>query len=235
MWLSFRCAGRLLPIWVQASLIGVLLVLSGLFSGLNLGLMALDKTELRVIESCGTPSEQKCAKAISPLRNHGNYLLCSLLLGNVLVNNTLTILMDDLTSGNFKVEAVNALMIHGVFESLKKMSTLREKYSVFSQRNFAKSIISRRDSALRLSEASPENLRSSSPRSYATTFICSRAGGHSKRHNRHRHIRRDHSTSYLFSTWIRSGSADSGHNKNLHGHHVSGVVSDITCSGLLSW
>ncbi|XP_028968316.1 metal transporter CNNM4 [Galendromus occidentalis] len=114
VWLSFRCAGRLLPIWVQASLIGVLLVLSGLFSGLNLGLMALDKTELRVIESCGTPSEQKCAKAIAPLRNHGNYLLCSLLLGNVLVNNTLTILMDDLTSGLVAIlSATIAIVIFG--------------------------------------------------------------------------------------------------------------------------
>lgn len=100
-WLSFRAAGRLLPLWFQVCVIMVLLVLSGLFSGLNLGLMALDKTELKVIESCGSPSEQKCAKAIAPLRNHGNYLLCSLLLGNVLVNNTLTILLDDLTSGQY--------------------------------------------------------------------------------------------------------------------------------------
>ncbi|XP_022709103.1 metal transporter CNNM4-like isoform X1 [Varroa jacobsoni] len=96
---TFRSVGRLLPIWVQACIVITLLILSGLFSGLNLGLMSLDNTELKVIESCGTPSEQKCAKAIAPLRKNGNYLLCSLLLGNVLVNSTLTILLDDLTSG----------------------------------------------------------------------------------------------------------------------------------------
>ncbi|XP_055017378.1 metal transporter CNNM4 [Boleophthalmus pectinirostris] len=86
----------LLPMWVQVILISCLLVLSGLFSGLNLGLMALDPMELRIVQSCGTEKEKKYARKIEPIRRKGNYLLCSLLLGNVLVNTTLTILLDDL-------------------------------------------------------------------------------------------------------------------------------------------
>ncbi|CAL8340331.1 unnamed protein product [Arctogadus glacialis] len=86
----------LLPLWFQCILLCCLLVLSGMFSGLNLGLMALDPMELRIVQSCGTEKEKKYARKIEPIRRKGNYLLCSLLLGNVLVNTTLTILLDDL-------------------------------------------------------------------------------------------------------------------------------------------
>ncbi|XP_068454986.1 metal transporter CNNM4 isoform X1 [Clinocottus analis] len=90
-------AKSLLPIWLQVILISFLLVLSGMFSGLNLGLMALDPMELRIVQSCGTDKEKKYARKIEPIRRKGNYLLCSLLLGNVLTNTSLTILLDDLT------------------------------------------------------------------------------------------------------------------------------------------
>ena len=88
-----------MPVWIMAVLVSVLLCLSGLFSGLNLGLMALDQTELQIVISTGTEQEQADAKAIVPIRAMGNFLLCSLLLGNVLVNNTLTIMLDNLTGG----------------------------------------------------------------------------------------------------------------------------------------
>jgi len=90
---------ELMPAWVIILIIIILLILSGIFSGLNLGLMALDQTELKIVQNTGTEAERGYADKIAPVRKHGNFLLCSLLLGNVIVNTTQTVLFDGLTSG----------------------------------------------------------------------------------------------------------------------------------------
>lgn len=85
-------------------LIVCLATMSGLFSGLNLGLLGLDVKNLELL--CRPPftNEQEALDAryaakILPLRRRGNLLLCTILLGNVSVNSGLSILMGDLTSG----------------------------------------------------------------------------------------------------------------------------------------
>ncbi|RWS13250.1 metal transporter CNNM4-like protein, partial [Dinothrombium tinctorium] len=98
-WMTIEVKKRLMPIPVQISLIVLCLLLCSLFSGLNLGLMALDLNELQVISSCGTDAEKRYAKMIKPVRKHGNYLLCTLLFSNVLVNSIQTVLLENLTSG----------------------------------------------------------------------------------------------------------------------------------------
>ncbi|XP_068113625.1 metal transporter CNNM2 isoform X1 [Hyperolius riggenbachi] len=101
----------LLPFWLQVIFIALLLCLSGMFSGLNLGLMALDPMELRIVQNCGTDKEKNYAKRIEPVRRQGNYLLCSLLLGNVLVNTTLTILLDDIAGSGLVAVVVSTIGI----------------------------------------------------------------------------------------------------------------------------
>lgn len=105
-WLAMVVRPALIPLSAEIVLIVVLMVLSGLFSGLNLGLMSLDPTTLKIITQSGTDRQRIYAKIIYRVRRHGNYLLCTLLLGNVLVNSTLTIILDDvLPSGIYAVIA----------------------------------------------------------------------------------------------------------------------------------
>lgn len=82
----------------------MLIILSGLFSGLTLGLMGLDKVILSVFveqpdQDEETRKQVDYAKRIVPIRKDGNLLLCTLLIGNVAVNAGLSILLAELTSG----------------------------------------------------------------------------------------------------------------------------------------
>lgn len=87
-----------------------LLFLSGLFSGLNLGFMSLTKEELqRKIKLGG--EEEKRATIVYRLRKNGNLLLCTILIGNVLVNNILAVYMSELFNGTIAVITATALVV----------------------------------------------------------------------------------------------------------------------------
>ena len=83
--------------WV---LIVVLVLMSGLFSGLTLGLLGLDLMGLEIIiNGSDDPVERANARKIYAVRKQGNLLLCTLLLGNVAVNSALAILSAEVFSG----------------------------------------------------------------------------------------------------------------------------------------
>ena len=64
----------------------LLVLLSGLFSGLTLGLLGLDLSELEIVKGGGSDVEKRRAGKVMKMRRDGNRLLCTLLLGNVAVN-----------------------------------------------------------------------------------------------------------------------------------------------------
>ncbi len=85
----------------------VLVALSGLFSGLTLGLLSLDKNELKRKIELG----DKYAEKVYPVRKKGNLLLCTLLLGNVAVNSTLAIFLGNIASGVMAGIIATALIV----------------------------------------------------------------------------------------------------------------------------
>lgn len=110
-WLKIYVKADFLPFYMKIILIACLLGLSGLFSGLNLGLMALDKNELQVIMKCGSKTEKRYARAIEPVRRRGNYLLCSILFSNTLVNSTISVLLEELSSGLVAIMISTVLIV----------------------------------------------------------------------------------------------------------------------------
>merc|ERR1719233_1137178 len=76
----------------------LLLFMSGLFSGLTLGLLGLDPVSLKIVAK-GDTTNAKYAQKVIPIRAKGNLLLCTLLLGNVAVNSALSILLANFTGG----------------------------------------------------------------------------------------------------------------------------------------
>ena len=77
----------------------LLLALSAFFSGVGLGFMTLGVSDLKRKMELGN----KAAARVYPIRKNGNLLLCTILLGNVLVNSILAVFLGSLISGVFAV------------------------------------------------------------------------------------------------------------------------------------
>ncbi len=73
----------------------ILVIMSGLFSGLTLGMFSLNPSSLERKIKLGN----KQAKKVYKIRKNGNLLLCTLLLGNVAVNSTLAIFLGTIAPG----------------------------------------------------------------------------------------------------------------------------------------
>jgi metal transporter CNNM len=104
---------ELLPLYLVIIIYIILLCFSALFSGLNLGLMSLDLTELNILKKCGSVDkhEKSYAEKIYPLRKKGNLLLCTILLGNVLVNSTSTLILGSYVEGLFAALGSTLLIV----------------------------------------------------------------------------------------------------------------------------
>ena len=111
---SVSSSGGGIPLAVSITIAALLICCSALFSGLTLGLLSLDLVALKVLESAGDEKEQSYARKIIPVRQNGNLLLCTLLLGNTIVNNGFSILLADLTTGVVGlIVSVVAVLIFG--------------------------------------------------------------------------------------------------------------------------
>ncbi|KAH9939784.1 DUF21-domain-containing protein [Epithele typhae] len=96
---------------VFACLIPILVLMSGVFAGLTLGYMSLDETQLNVLSVSGTPQQKLYANKIKPIRKNGHLLLVTLLLANMIVNETLPVISDPVLGGGVQSVVASTVLI----------------------------------------------------------------------------------------------------------------------------
>jgi len=91
--------------WIYIAIIVLLVLFSGMMSGLTLGLMSLSTMDLEFLSKSGTPQDRKHAAKIMPVVKKQHLLLCTLLISNALAMEALPIFLDSL------VTALGAVLI----------------------------------------------------------------------------------------------------------------------------
>ncbi|KAI0247845.1 hypothetical protein BJV78DRAFT_1132382 [Lactifluus subvellereus] len=103
--------------WCKMVISTGLVLLGGVFSGLTLGLMGLDELHLRVLSSSSdNETERRNAAQVLKLLNKGrHWVLVVLLLGNVIVNESLPIFLDGAIGGGIAaiIISTTAIVIFG--------------------------------------------------------------------------------------------------------------------------
>ncbi|KNZ82305.1 Protein MAM3 [Termitomyces sp. J132] len=73
--------------------------------------MSLDETQLSVLCISGTPKQREYANKIMPIRKNGHLLLVTLLLANMIVNETLPVISEPVLGGGLQGVVVSTVLI----------------------------------------------------------------------------------------------------------------------------
>lgn len=99
-------------LWVYLGVAILLVLLGGVFAGLTIALMGQDETYLQVIATSGEGSERKAAASVLNLLKKGkHWVLVTLLLSNVITNETLPIVLDRSLGGGWPAVLSSTVLI----------------------------------------------------------------------------------------------------------------------------
>lgn len=117
--------------WMKLIISAVLILLGGVFAGLTIGLMGCDDLHLQVLEQSGDASERVHARKVLKLLRRGkHWVLVTLLLGNVIVNETLPIVFDSIIGGGWPAVLISTAMIVIFGEVIPQATCVRYGLSI---------------------------------------------------------------------------------------------------------
>ena len=99
-------------LWMYLAVAAALVLLGGAFAGLTIALMGQDEIYLQVIEDSGEGAEKKNAGRVLRLLKRGkHWVLVTLLLSNVITNETLPIVLDRSLGGGWPAVLGSTVLI----------------------------------------------------------------------------------------------------------------------------
>ncbi|OAP56322.1 hypothetical protein AYL99_09501 [Fonsecaea erecta] len=99
-------------LWIYLTVAAVLVLLGGAFAGLTIALMGQDEIYLQVIKDSGEGKERAhAAKVLKLLRKGKHWVLVTLLLSNVITNETLPIVLDRSLGGGWPAVLGSTVLI----------------------------------------------------------------------------------------------------------------------------
>lgn len=99
-------------LWIYLAVAAALVLLGGAFAGLTIALMGQDEIYLQVIEDSGEGAEKKNAgKVLRLLKRGKHWVLVTLLLSNVITNETLPIVLDRSLGGGWPAVLGSTVLI----------------------------------------------------------------------------------------------------------------------------
>ncbi|PGH19265.1 hypothetical protein AJ80_04131 [Polytolypa hystricis UAMH7299] len=99
-------------LWLYLGIAFALVVSGGIFAGLTIALMGQDEIYLQVIQTSGDDAEKKNATTVLNLLNRGkHWILVTLLLSNVITNETLPIILDRSLGGGWPAVIGSTVLI----------------------------------------------------------------------------------------------------------------------------
>jgi metal transporter CNNM len=99
-------------LWINLTVAVLLVLLGGVFAGLTIALMGQDEIYLQVIRDSGEGAEKTHASKVLNLLNKGkHWVLVTLLLGNVITNETLPIVLDRSLGGGWPAVLGSTVLI----------------------------------------------------------------------------------------------------------------------------
>lgn len=98
-------------------MIPVLVIVSGILAGLTLGYMSMDSTQLEVLSKSGSEKQREWSKRVIPIRKNPHLLLITLLLSNVVINESLPIISDTVL-GNGVTSVIISVVLLVIFAEI---------------------------------------------------------------------------------------------------------------------